>query len=153
MPSLLQPRLRGRPHFLGHRGNRRPHFVQRDLLLLRRLVSALAYQKPVKLLAAGQYGRVSQSEVIRDVHRGPLWAVVPDFSLPGRPGFAGPLPEQLAIARAKGPHQVAAYDLHKAARGEIFRDQTTAATAARHERVTRGDTASDHIGHVVDGPN
>ena len=151
MPSLLQPRLRGRPHFLGHRGNRRPHFVQRDLLLLRRLVSALAYQKPVKLLAAGQYGRVSQSEVIRDVHWGPLWAVVPDFSLPRF--RTGPLPEQLAIARAKGPHQVAAYDLHKAAPREIFRDQTTAATAARHERVTRGDTASDHIGHVVDGPN
>jgi hypothetical protein len=35
------------------------------------------------------------------------------------------LPEQLAIARAKGPHPVAAYDLHKAARGEIFGDQTT----------------------------
>src|SRR6476660_6742824 len=75
MPSLLQPLLRGRPHFLGHRGNRRPHFVQRDLLMLRRLVSALAYQKPVKLLATGQYGSISQTEIIRDVHQGPLWAV------------------------------------------------------------------------------
>jgi len=56
------------PHFLGHRGYRRQHLVQRNLLQLRRLVSALAYQKPVELLAAGQYGGVSQPEIIRDVH-------------------------------------------------------------------------------------
>src|SRR6476659_7534456 len=105
MPSLLQPRLRGRSHFFGHRGNRRPHFVQRDLLLLRRLVSALAYQKPMKLSAAGQYGRVSQSEVIRDVHRGPLWAVVPDFFV----ASPVPLPEQLAIASTDRSEQVATW--------------------------------------------
>src|SRR6185437_3192702 len=72
-----------------------------------------------------------------------------------------PLPEQLAIARAKGPHQVAAYDLHKAARGEIFRDQTTAATAgvvaAAHRLATVDmfaasplpDRYRDAVGHLV----
>src|SRR6476646_10069338 len=150
MPSLLQPRLRGRPHFLGHRGNRRPHFVQRDLLLLRRLVSALAYQKPVELLAAGQYGRVSQSEVIRYVHRGPLWAVVPDFFVAWVSPV--PLPEQLAIASPDGSEQVAAwYDFDMAAACEKLCDQTPAAAVMVDDQVIAGgDTAGDRIDHVVD---
>jgi hypothetical protein len=67
------------------------------------------------------------------------------FSLKGkskRPSSVMMLPEQLAIARAKGPHRVAAYDLHKAAPREIFGDHTTAATAARHERVTPAITSA-----------
>src|SRR6478609_5097190 len=143
MPSLLQPRLRGRPHFLGHRGDRRPHFVQRDLLLLRRLVSALAYQKPVKLLAAGQYGRVSQSEVVRDVHRGPLWACAGFFVawVSHRS-----LPEQLAIASPDGSEQVAWYDLDVATGCEKLCDQTPAAAVMVDDQVIAGgDTAGDRI--------
>src|SRR6476620_3131803 len=150
MPSLLQPRLRGRPHFLGHRGNRRPHFVQRDLLQLRRLVSALAYQKPVELLAAGQYGRVSQSEVIRDVHRGPLWAVVPDFFV----AWVSPVPllEQLAIASTDRSEQVATwYNFDMATRCEKLCNQTPAAAVMVNDQViASGDTAGDRIDHVVD---
>ena len=46
-----------------------------------------------------------------------------------------PLPEQLAIARAKGPHQVVAYDLHKAAPARYL--------ATRRRRLPRHGTSME----------
>ena len=67
------------------------------------------------------------------------------------PGFAGPLPEQLAIASPDGSEQVAWNDFDMTTRCEKLCNQTPAAAVMVNDQVIAGgDTAGDRIDHVVD---